>query len=67
MSNKLLQAFSKGFAPEGVFNIVDWARDNVHVANSKRSDRADLSLTPWLIQPLQDILDYAYDDYNFVS
>lgn len=66
-NRKLMNAFSLGVKPEQRLEIVDWAKKNVYLPQSKKSDRADLTLTPWLIEPLQTVIDNCYDNIVLVA
>lgn len=67
MNNKLSNAFSIGIRPEQRLEIVEWAKKNVYLPQSKKSDRADMTLTPWLIEPLQTVIDNTYDNIVLVA
>ena len=52
----LYRAFASTIKPEQKMSITKWAKANVKVARSSRSEYADLTQTPWLIEPLEIIL-----------
>lgn len=49
----ILAAFRRGIAPPQRLPLKEWAARNVRLSRSSRSTHADLSLTPWLIEPLE--------------
>jgi phage terminase large subunit GpA-like protein len=50
---KILNAFARGIAPPQRLPLKEWAARNVKLSRSSRSTHADLSLTPWLVEPLE--------------
>lgn len=54
--SKILNSFAAIVKPEQTTSIVEWAYKYVNLKRSARSEKADLSQTPWLIKPLETIL-----------
>ena len=69
MTNKqiLLNAFAIGIKPEQNSDIVQWCKDHVRLATSSRSEYMDLTMTPWLINPLKEILGNKNSDICIVA
>lgn len=67
INEKLLHAFSLGVRPEQQLPITEWSKKNVYLPQSKKSDRADLELTPWLIPVLETVISNDYEDIIFVG
>jgi phage terminase large subunit GpA-like protein len=59
--------FAEGLRPEQNTDIVDWCKKNVRLATSSRSEQMDLTLTPWLVEPLKQILGNENSDITIVA
>ena len=55
--NLCFESFALAIKPEQKKTLTEWAAQNVRLARSSRSEQADLTLTPWLIEPLERIFD----------
>lgn len=70
MTNKetqIYKAFAAGIKPEQTLSITEWAKENVRLPNSKRNSYADLNQSPWIIDPLQTIINNDYEDIVFCA
>ena len=54
---RIKHAFSLGLKPIPKLDIVSWAKEHVKLATSTRSERAELEQTPWLIEPINKIIE----------
>lgn len=64
---QLFNAFSNSVRPEQKISIIDWAHKYVHLSRSSRSEQADLRLTPWLIQPIEAIIDNEHNEIGLLA
>lgn len=55
-SQALRLAFANAVKPPDRLPIADWAKKHVRTARSGRSDYADLTQTPWLIEPIEKMI-----------
>jgi hypothetical protein len=67
MNSKLSNAFATGLRPESKMEISNWVKKNVFLAQSKKSEKMDISLTPWLLTPLEAVVNNDYENIIFVG
>ena len=59
---RLTQAFANAIKPQTKLNITEWAAKHVKLARSSRSEMADLTQTPWLINPIEAVIGNQYSE-----
>lgn len=64
---RLRNAFAIGCRPEQQTSIVDWVKKNVRLATSSRSEYMDLSMTKFLIAPLEAILGNEHSNICLIA
>jgi len=59
--------FADGLIPEQSSDICAWVKKNVRLATSSRSEYMDMRLSPWLVEPLKQILGNENSDITICA